>query len=216
MLVRGSAAAPALARIARAVICVALIAAAAVACKSSAAASPSAGATSATPSPSPTAAPANSPSPALIHRHLSGSGYGISFDYPADWQAVPMPLLLAYLTNGDAGAIVPTCCHLNPNQLAVGISMGSAVPVDIGAFKAPESDVKSVGDWLVVKQTMPAIASDFVDVHTYWMIGRQGPGERLYSVSAVFRGPNLAPMQAQVEAFVDSIKLDPEPTASSS
>jgi hypothetical protein len=127
-----------------------------------------------------------------------------------------MPLLVAYFTNGDAGAIVPTCCHLNPNQLAVGISMGSAVPVDIGAFKSPESDVKSVGDWLVVKQTIPAIASDFVDVHTYWMIGRSGPGERLYSVSAVFRGPDLAPMQAQVEAFVDSIKLDPEPAASPS
>jgi hypothetical protein len=48
------------------------------------------------------------------------------------------------------------------------------------------------------------------------MIGRPGPGETINSVSTIFRGPDLTPMQAQVEAFVDSIKLDPEPAASPS
>jgi hypothetical protein len=52
-----------------------------------------------------------------------------------------------------------------------------------------------------------------VDVHTYWMIGRPGPGETIYDISAIFRGPNLAPMQAQVGAFVDSITPDPKPAA---
>jgi len=61
---------------------------------------------------------------------------------------------------------------------------------------------------------MPVQPSDLVDVHTYWMIGRPGPGETLYSISAIFRGPDLAPMQAQVDAFVDSIKLDPKAAAS--
>jgi hypothetical protein len=74
-------------------------------------------------------------------------------------------------------------------------------------------DVRSVGDWLVVKETISTQPSDFVDVHTYWMIGRPGPGETIYDISAIFRGPNLAPMQAQVGAFVDSITPDPKPAA---
>ena len=45
------------------------------------------------------------------------------------------------------------------------------------------------------------------------MIGRPGPGETIYDISAIFRGPNLAPMQAQVGAFVDSITPDPKPAA---
>jgi hypothetical protein len=176
-----------------------------------------------TASQSPTASPNQvattptvGPTPALIYDHLSGSGYGLSFYYPADWHFVPFFFFLAGFTNGDSTALVPNCCHLNPNQLAVSISIRSATPIDIGAFKSPESDVKSVGDWLVVKQNMPAAPSDLFDVHTYWMIGRPGPGETIYSVSAIFRGPDLAPMQAQVEAFVDSITLDPEPAASPS
>jgi hypothetical protein len=142
-------------------------------------------------------------------------GNRLSFYCPADWHVVPF-FFLAGFTNGDSTALVPICCHLNPNQLAVSISTGSATPIDIGAFKSPESDVKSVGDWLVVKQNIPASPSDLVDVHTYWMIGRPGPGETINSVSTIFRGPDLTPMQAQVEAFVDSIKLDPEPAASPS
>jgi hypothetical protein len=213
---RGSVPVSGPARVVRALICVAILVAAALACTSSTPASESAAATAATPSPSPspTAAPAADTSPALIHRHLSGSGYGISFDYPADWQVVPGPFMLAYFTNGDAGSVAPTCCHLNPNQLAIGISAGSSVPVDIGTYKAPGADIKRVDDWLVIKQTMAAAPSSF-DAHTLWLIGRPG-GETVYSVSAIFRGPDLAPMQAEVEAFVDSIRLDPEPTASPS
>jgi hypothetical protein len=205
--------APGSARGVRALICMALVVAAALACTSSTPASQSVAATATTRSPSPslTAAPTSDPPPALIHRHLSGSGYGISFDYPADWQVVP-GFMLAYFTNGDVDTVAPTCCHLNPNQLAIGVSAGSSVPVDIGTYNAPGADIKRIDDWLVIKQTMAATPSSF-DAHTLWLIGRPG-GETVYSVSAIFRGPDLVPMQAQVEAFVDSIKLDPEPTPS--
>jgi len=173
-------------------------------------------ATAVAPSPSLSSAPTNGPTPVLIHRHISGQGFGLSFDYPSDWHDVGYPyFFLAAYTNGDDSALVPICCHLNPNQLAVSIAYGGAVPVDIGGFKSPEFDVRSVGDWLVVRQTMPATPSNFVDVHTLWLIGRPG-GDRVYSISAIFRGPNLAPMEAQVDAFVDSIKLDPKPAASPS
>jgi hypothetical protein len=215
---RGSVPASGSARVVRALICVALVAATALACMSSTPASPSAVAIAATrtPSPSPTTAPTADAPPALIHRHISGAGYGISFDYPADWHDVMPPHFLASFTNGDDAALVPKCCHLNPNQLGVSIATGSAAPVDIGAIRSPGWEVKNVGDWLVGRESMPATPSNFVDVQTYWMIGRPGPGETLYSIGAIFRGPDLAPMQAQVDAFVDSIKLDPEPTASPS
>jgi hypothetical protein len=199
-------------------IAITLIAGAAAACSPSAVVRNSTAApTSAKPSPSPTAAMA-SPigSPSLIHVHLTGLGRtktdGIAFDYPADWHVVAPFFSLAGYTNGDANALVPTCCHLAPNQLAVSISTSAAVPFDMGALSSPGFDIRSVGDWLVAKQTIPVQPSDFVDVHTYWSIGRPGPDETVYSISAIFRGPDLAPMQAQVDAFVGSIKLDPEAT----
>ena len=197
---------------------VALISAAVLACASPAHVSPNPAPTAAMPTPTATqtAAPTATPTPALLHVHLSGTGYGLSFDYPSDWHLVPFFFLASY-TNGDILALIPTCCHLDPNQLAVSISSGGGgVPVDIGGFKSPEFDVKAVGDWLVVKESIPVVPPDLIDVHTYWMIGRPGAGETIYAVSAIFRGPDLAPMQAQVDAFVDSIKLDPKPAASPS
>jgi hypothetical protein len=219
LLEPGGAAVRGSARAFRSAIVVALISAAVLACSSPAPASPSPIVTSApspTPTATPTAAPTAVPTPALIHRHLSGNGYGLSFDYPADWNPVPF-FFLASFTNGDILALIPTCCRLRPNQLAVSISCCSgAVPIDLAGFKPPDFDVRSVGDWLVVQQMMPADPSNFVDVHEYWIIGRLGPEEAIYSISAIFRGPDLAPMQAQVDAFVDSIVLDPRPAASPS
>jgi hypothetical protein len=141
---------------------------------------------------------------------------GIAFDYPTDWHVVAPSFFLASYTNGDGSALVPTCCHLAPDQLAVSISTSVAVPVDMDALSSPGFDIKSIGDWLVARQTIPTEPSDFVDVHTYWLIGRPGPSETVYAISAIFRGPNLAPMEAEVDAFVDSIRLDPEPAASPS
>jgi hypothetical protein len=157
--------------------------------------------------------------PALVHEHISsaevGGGTGISFDHPAQWASVPFLFLRNY-TNGDPSALYPTCCHLQPNTFAASLTTSSAVPVDMAQFAPGSSasgwDVRTVGDWLVAWQTMATQPSDLVDVHLYWMIGRPGPGKTIYKISAIFRGPDLAPMEAPVEAFVDSIVLDPEPT----
>ncbi|MFI5259916.1 MAG: hypothetical protein ACHQ01_09970 [Candidatus Limnocylindrales bacterium] len=215
-------------RTARHLIVMALVAVAAAACATSAGSNgPSAALTEAQPSPSVTApataateSPAATASPRLIHVHLTGQGpnrdSGIAFEYPSDWHVVLPAFFLASYTNGDGRALFPTCCHLNPNQLAVSITTGTAVPVDMGALSSPGFDITSVGDWLVAKQTIPTQPSDFVDVHTYWLIGRPGTGQTVYGISAIFRGPDLAPMEAEVDAFVDSIRLDPEPAASPS
>jgi hypothetical protein len=159
----------------------------------------------------------------LTHVHLSGSGYGIAFDHPSDWLTVPFVLfeLVAY-TNGDPNHVVDQgrCCYLEPAQFLVGISASMATPMDMGIYSsnAPAGAVvRSVGDWLVVKLDMPITSGQTtIDVHTLWLIGRPGQGQRVYSVSAIFRGPNLATMQAQMDAFVTSITLDPEPAASPS
>jgi hypothetical protein len=201
-------------RIARYLTVVTLVAVAAGACASFSGASGTSPASTGTGSSPSAIAPgtAATEAPRLVHVHITGLGstgdFGIAFDYPSDWHVVPS-LSLASYTNGDASALLPTCCRLNPNQLAVSVTTGTASPVDMGAYRSPGFDVRSVGDWLVVKETMPAQPSNLVDVHTYWMIGRPGPGETIYSVSAIFRGPDLAPLEAEVDAFVDSIRLDP-------
>ncbi|HEX7490284.1 MAG TPA: hypothetical protein VF337_01105 [Candidatus Limnocylindrales bacterium] len=155
----------------------------------------------------------------LIHVHLTGQGPtqtdGISFDYPSDWHDVVPNFFIVTYTNGDAGALYPKCCHLAPNQLAVSVTTSTPAPgVDMGALTSPTWETKRVGDWLVAREMMPAQPSDFIDVHAFWMIGRRGPDGTIYSISAVFRGPNLAAMEAEVDAFVASITLDPEPTPS--
>ncbi len=217
MPVRDAGGAMRVARVTGTVVAFALIAVSAVACGSTPSARPSPG-SPATVAPSPTPAPTRTTSPtlALIHRHLSGTGWGISFDYPSDWHEVTPAFFPASFTNGDDAALYPVCCHLNPNQLAVSITTGSAGPVDIGSFRSPEFDVKSVGDWIVVKEMIPVVPPDLIDEHPYWMIGRAGPGETLYDISAILRGPDLAPMEVQVDALVDSIRLDPETAASPS
>jgi hypothetical protein len=91
-----------------------------------------------------------------------------------------------------------------------------STPIDMGTLSSPELEIKHVGDWLVASETIPAQPSDFVDVQAVWLIGRSGPGATVYSISAIFRGPNLAAMEAEVDAFVASITLDPEPTPSPS
>jgi hypothetical protein len=155
-------------------------------------------------------------SPRLIHVHLTGQGRnqtdGIAFDYPSDWHVVLPAFFVASYTNGDASALIPTCCHLAPNQLAVSISTSTTPATDMGALSSPGFDISRVGDWLVARQTIPTQPSDLVDLHTYWLIGRPGLYETVYAISAIFRGPELAPLEAEVDAFIASITLDPEPT----
>jgi hypothetical protein len=184
--------------------------------------SPSVVATQAGPSSVATATVATATeSPRLTHVHFTGQGGnrtdGIAFDYPSDWHVVLPYFFLVTYTNGEASALVPTCCHLAPSQLGVSISTSNPVPgVDMGTLTSPTFEIKHVGDWLVAKETIPAQPSDFVDVHAVWLIGRSGPDATIYSISAIFRGPNLAKMESEVDAFVASITLDPEASPSPS
>jgi len=163
----------------------------------------------------PTAAPtllrsAGQTAAPLIHVH--DSGLRISYDYPSDWLSLPAGFGPGGWTNGDPSNVANPCCTLAPNQFLVGI-VGFTLQGDVASYRPDGAEVRLVQDWIVVKVDMPITDGSAIDVHTYWTIARPGLYNQAIGVSALFRGPGLAAMEAMMEEFVATIALDAAPSA---
>jgi hypothetical protein len=159
---------------------------------------------------------------------------GLAFDYPAGWQSIPVerPLhyetILAFLTSG--GATASETCGSDYIPGAGGdCSEDYALPVNSSVVKLSRWDgpptrrgaIASLRDqgWAVmtIAGQPAAFASapgqdDAIsgsDITLVWEVAAPQPDNQVaYRISAAIRGPDLAPIQGQLEAMIESVRLE--------
>ena len=171
------------------------------------------------------------PSPASRTAHFDTSG--ISFDYPAAWQSVSVGRILhyetvvAFLTSAGATASEPCGSAYIPglggdcsdvvtlpaDSVVVKISMWGGPPSGpagaIGALLAQGWSSTTVGGEpaAFTPQALQGIPGS--DRSLVWAVGVPGSGneQAAYWITAGIRGPDLASIQAQVEAMIATVRV---------
>lgn len=158
---------------------------------------------------------------------------GLRFDYPAEWTLTPSSTvfgarrIVAFVGTGDGAAecdpaAIPSgggerlCSlftpHLAPGQVVLEIVVDDTTPWQPAAWLNPPDTARSI-----VVGGLPAVTGSSVvqahkvgaDVVTSWVLPSLQDMNRHYVLTAAMRGPNLAGLQAQIDALIASVTFDP-------
>lgn len=188
------------------------------------------------PPPTPTLSPTASQTASSITRHLSVSG--IELDYPSDWSVMDqgwpttgMGQTLAIIGTLPWGSCAPSDlnCHyqlrLDPGQITVEIGTLLLVAdniCDLGRTRSDlvgrgPSDPPATGS-LTRVDGRPAVRTDYAvgqadyyhsDEWRDWLIAAPGTTTTGYTINAMYRGPDLETLRAELDQLVASVRLGP-------
>jgi hypothetical protein len=126
------------------------------------------------------------------------------------------PQAIAYLNVADDPMANGRCCTLPDNAFFLTVTLLDRPDFDVQAAPMPTGSTEQmVGGYLVVEEPMAVEPNTSgYDTHLYFLVGQPGLGHLHLEISAVFKGPNVTPLEAQVRAFVRSLSIAPDPSAS--
>ena len=189
-----------------------------------------------TPAPTLTLTPTPSQTAVSTTRHLSVGS--IELDYPSDWSVMDqgwpttgMGQTLAIIGTLPWGSCAPSDlnCHyqlrLDPGQITVEIGtllLAADNICDLGrtrsdlAARGP-SDPQATGS-LTRVDGRPAVRTDYAvgqtdyyhsDEWRDWLIAAPGTTTSGYTINAMYRGPGLETLRAELDQLVASVRLGP-------
>jgi len=154
---------------------------------------------------------------------------GLVFAYPVAWREFHHPYFstmsnsIADLATVDvpepcatsrvSGGTQLTCSdrfHLVPDSLVLHV-MGNGNPAfDILRNHPADATPLAIGGLpAYVEQTAPLDPAVGADASLTWTLSRPGFVDNFYTLTALMRGPHLAPIEAQLQALVASVRYDP-------
>lgn len=162
---------------------------------------------------------------------LTFSAQGLSFRYPNGWQAHELDLALHYQTvltylasPGASGTMtcgadyIPgaggTCAQhltLGPDSVVIKVIVSEGPPTPSGTVAwtlsgDPAATALAISGQPAARQ---AAATDVADAATQWTIARPGDEYGAYTLVAYVKGPDASAEQAQVQALIDSVSIQP-------
>jgi hypothetical protein len=156
---------------------------------------------------------------------------GLQFDYPASWRLTPSTKsfglttrIVAFVGTGEGAApcdppsidgsrlcsiFTPS---LAPDQIVLEIAVDDTTPWQPTEWLNPPDTA-----WNIVVGGLPATTGRSVvvahkvgaDVVTCWVLTSAQDENRHYVLTAAMRGPNIAPLKAQMDALLASVTFDP-------
>ncbi len=174
-----------------------------------------------TPGPAASGTPASS-----LHTFDAG---GLTFAYPADWREFhydvrsTMSSSIAFLatvpvpepcrsTTGGAGLTGTECkdrFQLTADSLVVSISTVGMPGFDITRLPAGATALRIDGQPAYVQEFTPEEPSVGADQEWIWTMSLPAAPGDAYTIVALIRGPDLAPIKTQLDALVASLRYDP-------
>ena len=156
---------------------------------------------------------------------------GLQFDYPAAWDRTPSSFQMspdvrfaAFVGTGQGdvectpvpdGSGARLCnmfsINLAPNQIVIEVAVDDSAPLQTTHWLNPPISEPNtiIGGMPAIKGRSVAVASKVgADVVTCWVLQSPQDPNRHYVLTAAWRGPNRADLQAQVDALLASVRFD--------